>query len=1199
MSAPPVASWPRIALVVLALLAAPARADVRLLFPLGRTAYQTNESIDLAVIRTGRDARPVPLRLALYGKDGSKIECTFPARPAAGDRATDHLRLNARLFRPGTYTVAVSVDGPTPGMADGAAGAATVEIFSHLRRSSFKLIDWASRAKGPEQALLGERSMGFNLNFAAYGGIDADAMVRGGLDYMRNCTMGGAHQMDLRQECDWSDPYVLQGGEARAVRQALADRLNGNCLGVHYYDEPGLTWWKHKDTGVSVPYNLPSQDRSYAALTGQAPPQYHQVKPDDPEAVAKWKAMNRWKLSVIDAAWKYSQFGVRHVDPRLLSATQSVYGFPAYADGYYFNVARSLPVLSGHGGYSDWGPGYWNPSWTFEMGRMRDYQKPNWYLATWAGKMPADQYRLETWLCFMMNLQGIAKPPDARIHTPQAMGLDAAQGIVEVNRLAERLGTVFTTMPVDRGEVAMLWSISHILDAQVRDMQTADGINKSAYEGGGARDKSILAYEAGKRIGVNLFPIVEEDILDGSAGTFRMIFLPGVDFLEPNVIAALEAYIAAGGHVVVSDESKVRIKGAEKLGCAMTVEAAEKVRQLHREKRQKEANELETTDYYWQAAKPVADALWARYNAAHLERPAGATADGVIISRQRHGDVAYTFFVNATWDERGGRRNSIKPVQADVWLTTRDGTVYDAARGGPAAEFERDGIVLEATLRFGPGQMRAFAQTRRPIGGVQVSPPLVRRDLVGRDGSIAAEISGFVVDDKNTVVAGSIPLQVRVTDPLGAVRFDGFRATDRGVLRIDVPLAANDPAGDWNVEVTELLAGKSGTAAFKYQPVAANGAVAGAIPRAVSFANDRENAFRFFRLYRDLTIVTGKSDFNAPAAQRLVEALKPWDVRCTVVPAADAAKPRLLTDDERPTWVGLDAGRLTPTPKNPEMPRPNPGHVGFSVRGPVILLGNPDDNPILKFALDKNFLPAKPHKTDYPGPGRGLLAWQRDLVSYQSESIALVAYDEAGMQEAVGTLYEAAAALDPLMALTPPAPAVVTPAAKATDNWPEGRIAWRTVLPDRARSMALLEHGTQVRAITADASDLAIETATGRIVSRNPVPESAPGAEAPPAPGARPPAAQPPVAQAPTWTPPKLPPDLAGAVLPYRVVKAVLAGGDQTAIIYWGGTVQVVDASGKIACIRLLPGDVLQQAWAGPTLILSLSDTTIVALATK
>ena len=95
-------------------------------------------------------------------------------------------------------------------------------------------------------AILGEDGMGFNLLYGDYrlqaNAANAQATLRGGADYMQCCTMSGGHQMDLRQECDWSDPYVLKGATARAAQQAFMDRTKPNALGVHYYDEPGLTW---------------------------------------------------------------------------------------------------------------------------------------------------------------------------------------------------------------------------------------------------------------------------------------------------------------------------------------------------------------------------------------------------------------------------------------------------------------------------------------------------------------------------------------------------------------------------------------------------------------------------------------------------------------------------------------------------------------------------------------------------------------------------------------------------------------------------------------------------------------------------------------------------------------------------------------------------------------------------------------------
>ena len=102
----------------------------------------------------------------------------------------------------------------------------------------------------------------------------------------------------------------------------------------------------------------------------------------------------------MDAAWKEAQFGVSQVRPDFLSLTQSQYGWSAFTDGYYFNVVRSLPVTSGHGGYHDFGPGYFNPSYFLEMARARDLGKPCWYLPTWYGNTTTDQFRLEQYLSF-------------------------------------------------------------------------------------------------------------------------------------------------------------------------------------------------------------------------------------------------------------------------------------------------------------------------------------------------------------------------------------------------------------------------------------------------------------------------------------------------------------------------------------------------------------------------------------------------------------------------------------------------------------------------------------------------------------------------------------------------------------------------------------------------------------------------------
>jgi hypothetical protein len=79
------------------------------------------------------------------------------------------------------------------------------------------------------------------------------------------------------------------------------------------------------------------------------------------------------------------------------------------------------------------------------------------------------------------------------------------------------------------------------------------------------------------------------------------------------------------------------------------------------------------------------------------------------------------------------------------------------------------------------------------------------------------------------------------------------------------------------------------------------------------------------------------------------------------------------------TYAGK--GQIKPGDKNP------PILAGFAVQGPVILLGNEADNPIVKFLLDQRFLPYKCDPFAFPGPGRGYLAWQRDGVGKGQDSI--------------------------------------------------------------------------------------------------------------------------------------------------------------------------------------------------------------------
>src|ERR1051326_4054479 len=92
------------------LAAAPAPpGKLTILLPLGRTAYQTNEWIDVSVVREGKLDKG-DLLLTLSSADGSKLSATFAVEASEG-RRTEHLHVNGWLLRPGKYTVEASCDG--------------------------------------------------------------------------------------------------------------------------------------------------------------------------------------------------------------------------------------------------------------------------------------------------------------------------------------------------------------------------------------------------------------------------------------------------------------------------------------------------------------------------------------------------------------------------------------------------------------------------------------------------------------------------------------------------------------------------------------------------------------------------------------------------------------------------------------------------------------------------------------------------------------------------------------------------------------------------------------------------------------------------------------------------------------------------------------------------------------------------------
>ena len=65
---------------------------------------------------------------------------------------------------------------------------------------------------------------------------------------------------------------------------------------------------------------------------------------------------------------------------------------------------------------------------------------------------------------------------------------------------------------------------------------------------------------------------------------------------------------------------------------------------------------------------------------------------------------------------------------------------------------------------------------------------------------------------------------------------------------------------------------------------------------------------------------------------------------------------------------------------------------------------------------------------------------------------------------------------------------------------------------------------------------------------------------------------------------------------PDRMISRIVTGSNGTAVTYWGGTVRIIDAAGKIRGESRLPQDASAAVWHGNRLIVGLADGRVMAL---
>jgi len=136
----------------------------------------------------------------------------------------------------------------------------------------------------------------------------------------------------------------------------------------------------------------PSQVRLFKGVSAAEPIPYYGVNPENP-SMRPVAPLGPLEAEHHGRRVEGGPVRVSYRPADFISATQSQYGFSAFADGYYFNVARCLPVVSGHGGYDDLRLLVFQPVLFPRDGAGAGLAKPLLvYLPTWYGNTPSERF---------------------------------------------------------------------------------------------------------------------------------------------------------------------------------------------------------------------------------------------------------------------------------------------------------------------------------------------------------------------------------------------------------------------------------------------------------------------------------------------------------------------------------------------------------------------------------------------------------------------------------------------------------------------------------------------------------------------------------------------------------------------------------------------------------------------------------------
>jgi len=358
-------------------------------------------------------------------------------------------------------------------------------------------------------------------------------------------------------------------------------------------------------------------------------------------------------------------------------------------------------------------------------------------------------------------------------------------------------------------------------------------------EGGGTR--SLHNPLTAGRFGVDV--LYDEDVQDGALDNYAVLAIPQCRFLLASVKQRIDEFQRAGGTVVLDGDARLDLPGAITLPQIGSDEPAERLEIVPGEVLEVADSPRARLDADLRlAAAALREQLLPRLG----RRPfVDSPHPYVVLDARRSGELSYIFAINdrRTAGPYLGQFGAVLErgvlIAPTIELRETPGALYDALeRRQLSLSEDQEGGGCATEVQLEPGWGKLLVACAEPLGPAEVSAS----DRTEGSGPVTVRVQARYASGRN--VTGVVPLRFDVLSPDGAINdYSRFTATDAdGSWATSFPIADNEPPGTWIVRVTELIAGHATMANFSVEEVPPGEQVIEAAPGLETIALWRFNA---------------------------------------------------------------------------------------------------------------------------------------------------------------------------------------------------------------------------------------------------------------------------------------------------------------------------------------------------------------------